>query len=113
MLIVHKCQSCGTKWDKDALKEIKDIFQRVAPGEPMPSGECPDCGALCHPIEIPWMLDNPSFGKLKEAAQQYINALATDDHGLDNYKQHVFEEAITTCFGEDVWTWINKKLDER
>ena len=23
----------------------------VAPGEETPAGECPDCGALCHPID--------------------------------------------------------------
>jgi hypothetical protein len=48
---MHECQNCQTMWDKSVLNPIKDIGQRVAPGEPMPSGECPDCGALCHPVE--------------------------------------------------------------
>jgi hypothetical protein len=46
----HECQNCAELWGEEELKEIKDIFQRVAPGEPMPSGECPECGALCHPV---------------------------------------------------------------
>jgi hypothetical protein len=46
-----RCQDCGECFVNDELNEIKDIFQRVAPGEPMPSGECPQCGALCQPVE--------------------------------------------------------------
>lgn len=46
---VHECGNCGEFHERDKLNPIKDIEQRVAPDEPMPSGECPDCGALCHP----------------------------------------------------------------
>ncbi len=46
-----ECQNCGQRWPFAALKEIQHIHQRVAPGEPMPSGECPDCGALCQPLD--------------------------------------------------------------
>jgi hypothetical protein len=44
------CQNCDWKGPESELKPIKDIGQRVAPGEPMPSGECPECGCLCHPV---------------------------------------------------------------
>lgn len=30
---------------------ITDLIQRVAPGEPFPAGQCPECGALMHPME--------------------------------------------------------------
>ena len=44
-----RCQNCGWQGPDGSLKTpIPDIFQRVDPGEEMPSGECPDCGALCH-----------------------------------------------------------------
>ena len=48
----HKsqCQNCDTVWpDAVLINPIPDLSQRVAPGEPMPSGECPSCGAVCHP----------------------------------------------------------------
>lgn len=45
--VKHACQNCDWTGAASALAPIKDIFQRVAPGEPMPSGECPECGALC------------------------------------------------------------------
>ncbi len=30
------------------MKEIEDLTLRVAPGEILPAGECPSCGAVCH-----------------------------------------------------------------
>lgn len=43
-----QCQNCKAAWLIERLNPIKDIHQRVAPGEIMPAGECPRCGALCH-----------------------------------------------------------------
>ena len=45
------CQNCGKRWRESELREIQDIHQRVNPGEPMPSGECPECGALCQQLD--------------------------------------------------------------
>lgn len=43
------CQNCGKRWFDFELKPTRDYAQRVEPGEPAPSGECPECGALCQP----------------------------------------------------------------
>lgn len=50
----HKCQNCGSQWLTEQLKPIQDIEERITPGEVVPSGECPNCGALCH-----WLKDDP------------------------------------------------------
>ena len=42
------CGNCGWQGGENALNPIKHFGQRVAPGEPCPAGECPDCGALAH-----------------------------------------------------------------
>ena len=47
----YECQNCGSEWAEDELEDLIDITERVAPGEPMPAGQCPDCGALCHEVE--------------------------------------------------------------
>lgn len=48
---MHECQNCGKRWPLEKLKEILHLLERVAPGEIMPSGECPECGAVCHPVK--------------------------------------------------------------
>jgi hypothetical protein len=35
----------------DATVGISDLFSRVAPGYPMPSGQCPECGGLCQLVK--------------------------------------------------------------
>lgn len=42
----YRCDNCD--YEGDQLNTIKDIFDRVDPGELMPAGECPECGALVH-----------------------------------------------------------------
>lgn len=53
MPTICKCQNCEWTGSRDELCAIKDIGERVAPGEPMPAGECPDCGALAHEVDLP------------------------------------------------------------
>lgn len=48
---LSECQNCEARWAEADLKEVKHLGLRVAPGEPMPSGECPSCGAVCHLLE--------------------------------------------------------------
>jgi hypothetical protein len=47
----HRCQNCQKAWDADELLDIEDLGQRIDAGEPVPSGECPECGALCQPVK--------------------------------------------------------------
>lgn len=41
------CQNCDWTGEEADCDPINDLQQRVAPGEPMPAGECPRCGSLC------------------------------------------------------------------
>lgn len=45
------CQSCDWTGPVADLAMIDDVFSRVAAGEVMPAGECPDCHALAHVVE--------------------------------------------------------------
>ncbi len=47
---LHECQNCGAYWPYESLNEIHKLYERVQPGEIMPSGECPKCGCLCIPV---------------------------------------------------------------
>src|SRR5439155_14436990 len=44
-----ECDNCGAIWDDTDVDPISDLWERVDPGGVMPSGQCPDCGALCYP----------------------------------------------------------------
>lgn len=46
---LHVCNNCGNYWEEEELRPIKDLEQRIEPGGTVPSGECPECGALCYP----------------------------------------------------------------
>ncbi len=46
----HKCDNCGKLWTWGELKTVKRISERVDEGGETPSGECPECGALCYPM---------------------------------------------------------------
>jgi predicted RNA-binding Zn-ribbon protein involved in translation (DUF1610 family) len=50
---VFECQNCEWTGPEEMLGSLpmQGIFERVAPGEPFPAGECPECGALCHERE--------------------------------------------------------------
>lgn len=49
-----RCDDCGTEWKENDIKvllpDIPHLFERIEPGEEVPFGECPDCGALVHLI---------------------------------------------------------------
>lgn len=47
----YVCGNCENRWPFEKLEPISDYFERVSPGEEAPAGECPVCGALCHPVE--------------------------------------------------------------
>jgi Zn finger protein HypA/HybF involved in hydrogenase expression len=47
-----ECANCGKRFRQEDLAPIDDIFQRVSPGEIMPAGQCPNCGALASLIEF-------------------------------------------------------------
>jgi hypothetical protein len=46
---LHKCDNCGKIHDAIDLLGMEDLHLRVEAGNPVPSGECPSCGALCYP----------------------------------------------------------------
>ena len=51
MMAELKCGDCdwvGRENDVRPIEKAPPLFERVAPGEIMPQGECPECGTFCH-----------------------------------------------------------------
>jgi hypothetical protein len=49
---LHQCGNCARAFLVEQLEPIKDIAERLAPGDTVPSGECPSCHALCYPVDM-------------------------------------------------------------
>lgn len=76
------CQNCEKMHSEENLAAIKDFEMRVSAGEKVPSGECPDCGALCHLYEEPKELPTAEPGSLQTTLQAIEGYLANKaDHG--------------------------------
>lgn len=43
-----RCEDCHGLWDHEDLETVKDLTERIDPGETCPDGQCPTCGSLCH-----------------------------------------------------------------
>lgn len=61
------CSNCGLGVPVGDTVGIDDFDSRVSPGEEMPAGECPDCGALCHLVKIAKAVQDelPAYPKYK------------------------------------------------
>ena len=48
-----ECANCGLRNAANDLDPTHDIWSRIQPGEIMPHGDCPECGAFCYPVTEP------------------------------------------------------------
>lgn len=53
--MIHECDNCNWKGTEDELAccmaDMGDFFERITPGCACPSGDCPECGACCYPLD--------------------------------------------------------------
>ena len=50
---------------------------------------------------------------LRNAAQEYVDYLASDDYnedGVSEYENAVFEAALELVFGSDVWAFVHEVM---
>ena len=86
----HECNNCGAVYAADeelaaVFPNIPDLWERLDPGGTVPSGECPQCGALVYPQAEPPALvckvcgDNVQEDDLRE----HLSAHNPNARGLD------------------------------
>lgn len=116
----HACDNCGTRWHYTQLNEMKDFYQRVAAGEPVPSGDCPDCGAFCHPVECAittlakdpdenWRNNEIQFPRLiaeLEASGAFTKRVLTELRNNTDLQQDQLDEIIERAV--NVWDNIKE-----
>ena len=59
----------------------------------------------------PQQLENIDLTALKEICQDYIDSFDATDYCDDNdFEHYIYETAMTTIYGKDIWKYINEKL---
>jgi hypothetical protein len=48
-----KCGDCGGIWRLYELRGYRDFWSRVEPGNEIPAGDCPECGAFAYLVKKP------------------------------------------------------------
>jgi len=70
-----QCGNCQAIWREDDLDPALDLHLRVDPGEEMPAGECPACGALAHLLKLgPPVTQSPSVEELRCAVADLLGS---------------------------------------
>ena len=87
---LYQCQDCCGLWDEEDLKlDIPHLYERVSPGEPMPAGECPGCGALCHKYEEKYAAACPKCQEEVDlVVYEYCRISGSNQEGRDLPKDH-------------------------
>ena len=85
------CGNCDWRGTEDDCNEIEDLHQRVGPGETMPAGECPECGALAHLVKDPdaGMVDGDAVAKSLLGVRNDYDAAIARGHRPDDAMEHL------------------------
>ena len=103
------CNDAGCGWKGPArdlgcqIAQVEDFFERVAPGEIVPVGECPECGALAH------LLGNNETLRTLAQEMVLIAAQLTDNDANKMFAllAHKFSELGTGRVQR--WRWSTSK----
>lgn len=85
----YQCNNCEHTDDYRSLPQARDLLERFEPGETYTDVECPQCGALCFPVDVaePETAPQPS-GKLTLGSFRHMTGSMPDEavmtyHGYD------------------------------
>jgi hypothetical protein len=64
-------------------------------------------------MEKPKVLENPDISRLVKICQEYMDFVDNDEEYYEDndYDHYIFEEAMSTLFGERVFDFINERRD--
>lgn len=61
-------------------------------------------------IKKPKQLETLDLEPLRKLCQGCIDCLARDGYVSEDYDHYVYETAMETVFGKNVWEWVNSRL---
>ena len=57
----------------------------------------------------PVMIESPNLDALKKICSDFLNDVENEDYLDEGYYYYIFETAIETFYGKEVWNFINSK----
>lgn len=75
------CDNCGGEFPAEkckTLSEIKHLWDRLTPGDPTPSGECPECNCFVYGTPYWKSASQPKMVAALLAAAEALDAAASD-----------------------------------
>lgn len=66
-----ECANCDWHGDVDQADETRDFWSRVEPGDTVPAGDCPECGAFVFPAQ-PEPQPAPYAQRVRETAERIV-----------------------------------------
>ena len=102
-----KCANCGKEWPEAHLNPVKHLYERVKPGGVVPSGECPDCGALCYPDD-PGLLppESPEDNELRMDQEETPEESATRKKMRGEYVSRFWRALGSSSYARDELDYI-------
>lgn len=62
---------------------------------------------------IPAKVETPDFTNVVDLCQEYIDDIAIQGWADGDFKDHIFEAAMTAVFRSGVWDWIRSDRTDR
>lgn len=102
---MHECGNCQAAYaDETDLLEVSNLWERIGGAGQviavLPSGECPDCGALCYAVPDGW--------EVEVARRKALTALTPFLHGI---QANFLDELWTLGLARDVIDAVVGALD--
>ena len=60
-------------------------------------------------MKKPIIVETPDLFALRKICQEYIDAVATREYVDEDLSHYIFECALSTFFGKDVWNFVNNR----
>jgi len=105
-----KCPGCGyiisrenytkiVKGLKDYIKEVEKVVK-----------------ILDKPDDIPKQLEQVDLEAITDTCENYLQWIISDNYHEDKDRDHehiIYETVLEAVYGEDIWEWVNKQIDEK
>lgn len=82
-VITCACANCDWSGDISEADECRDFWSRVEPGDTVPAGDCPECGAFCFVEDAKLARGKAAIVLIRDVAREWYGDDASPSDLLD------------------------------